>query len=774
MDKKSTEKMTLEQKIALCSGKDFWHTKAFPDSGIPSIMLCDGPHGLRKQENAADMLGVNRSVPATCFPTASLSACSFDTELLAEEGHAIAAEAAAQDVAVVLGPGVCLKRNPLCGRNFEYFSEDPYLAGKLAAGFIQGLQENGAAASLKHFACNSQETKRFSSDSVLDMRTLRELYLPAFEIAVKEAAPKTVMCSYNKINGVYSSDNKALLTDILRKEWGFRGVVVTDWGAMHDRTAGFRAGCDLMMPGGSAYGEKAAAKAVKDGILPESYVTDSAERVAQLAQESRKIRKVSYTAEEHHALARKVAENSIVLLKNENDILPLHPDSRIALIGKMAEAPRYQGAGSSHIRPTKLTSLKDAFPNAAYAPGCDEQGNTTEELLEAAAQTVAKADVVILAVGLTDAYESEGFDRESMQMPQGHLQLVDAITKVNPHVVVILCCGSAVETPWADTVQGIVYAGLSGQAGGEALANILTGKVNPSGRLAETWPLQYTDCPSHAYYGCNFKDGQYREGIYIGYRYYDKADVPVRFTFGCGLSYTQFTYTDLQVHGRKVSVTVTNIGSRGGKESVLCYVCPPQDGIHRPVRELKRFCKIELQPGESKTVEFTLDDRCFAVWHEGWQIPGGRYTIEIGGLTAELPIDADTVAEHPELINSWYQHPHGTPSQSEWEKLIGRPYHATKPQKGAFTMENTVMEMRNQSLVMRIMYYAVESVVAKGFDGKKAYDDPDFRMMMAAAADCSMSSSQINGGIRDGIMQGMVEMANGHYLRGILRMVRGE
>ena len=382
--------------------------------------------------------------------------------------------------------------------------------------------------------------------------------------------------------------------------------------------------------------------------------------------------------------------------------------------------------------------------------------------------------MVLLTVGLTDAYESEGFDRESMQMPQGHLQLVDAITKVNPHVVVILCCGSAVETPWADTVQGIVYAGLSGQAGGEALANILTGEVNPSGRLAETWPLRYTDCPSHAYYGCSFKDGQYREGIYIGYRYYDKADVPVRFSFGCGLSYTQFAYKDLQVHGRKVSVTVTNTGSRAGKESVLCYVCPPQDGIHRPVRELKRFCKIELQPGESKTVEFTLDDRCFAVWHEGWQIPGGRYTIEIGGLTAELPIDADTVKERPELINSWYQHPHGTPSQSEWEKLIGRPYHATKPQKGAFTMENTVMEMRDQSLVMRIMYHAVESVVAKGFDGKKAYDDPDFRMMMASAADCSLSSSQINGGIRDGIMQGMVEMANGHYLRGILRMIRDE
>lgn len=766
--------MTLEQKIALCSGKDFWHTKAFPDSGIPSIMLCDGPHGLRKQENAADMLGVNQSVPATCFPTASLSACSFDTELLAEEGRAIAAEAAAQDVAVVLGPGVCLKRNPLCGRNFEYFSEDPYLAGKLAAGFIQGLQENGVAASLKHFACNSQETKRFSSDSVLDMRTLRELYLPAFEIAVKEAAPKTVMCSYNKINGVYSSDNKALLTDILRKEWGFQGVVVTDWGAMHDRTAGFRAGCDLMMPGGSAYGEKVAAKAVKSGTLPESYVTDSAERVAQLAQESCKIRKVPYTAEEHHALARKAAENSIVLLKNENDILPLHPDSHIALIGKMAETPRYQGAGSSHIRPTKLTSLKDAFPNAAYAPGCDEQGNTTEELLEAAAQTAAKADVVILPVGLTDAYESEGFDRESMQMPQGHLQLVEAITKVNPHVVVILCCGSAVETPWADTVQGIVYAGLSGQAGAEALANILTGKVNPSGRLAETWPLRYADCPSHAYYGRNFKDGQYREGIYVGYRYYDKADVPVRFSFGYGLNYTQFAYTDLQVHGRKVSVTITNTGSRAGKETVLCYVHPPQNGMHRPIRELKRFCKIELQPGKSKTVEFALDDRCFAVWHEGWQIPGGRYTIEIGGLTAELPIDADTVKERPELINSWYQHPHGVPSQSEWEKLIGRPYHEAKPQKGTFTMENTVMEMRDQSLVMRIMYHALESVIAKGFDGKKKYNDPNFRMMMAAAADCSLSSSQINGGMRDGIMQGMVEMANGHYLRGILRMIRGE
>lgn len=774
MDKKITEKMTLEQKIALCSGKDFWHTKAYPESDIPSIMLCDGPHGLRKQENAADMLGMNQSVPATCFPTASLSACSFDTELLAEEGRAIATEAAAQDVAVMLGPGVCLKRNPLCGRNFEYFSEDPYLAGKLAAGFIRGLQENGVAASLKHFACNSQETKRFSSDSVLDIRTLRELYLPAFEIAVKEAVPKTVMCSYNKINGVYSSDNKALLTDILRKEWGFQGTVVTDWGAMHDRNAGFFAGCDLMMPGGSAYGEKAAAKAVKNGTLPESYVTDSAERVAQLAQESRKIRKVPYTAEEHHMLARKVAENSIVLLKNEQNILPLNPNTRIALIGRMAEDPRYQGAGSSHIQPTKLVSLKEALPEAAYAPGCDAQGNTTEILLTEAAQAAATADVVLLAVGLTDAYESEGFDRESMQMPQGHLQLIDAVSAANPHVVVILCCGSAVETPWADKVQGIVYAGLSGQAGGEALANILTGKVNPSGRLAETWPLRYEDCPSYNYYGRNYKDGQYREGIYVGYRYYDKADVPVRFAFGYGLSYTQFAYTDLQVCDRRVSVTVTNTGNRIGKESVLCYVCPPQDGLHRPIRELKRFSKIELQPGESRTVQFMLDDRCFAVWQDGWQIPGGCYTIEVGGQTAKMHIAGDTIYERPELENSWYQHPHGTPSQSEWEKLIGRPYHEKKPQKGSFTIENTVMEMRDQSLVMRIMYHAVEAVIAKGFGGKKDYNDPNFRMMMASAADCSLSSSQINGGMRDGIMQGMVEMANGHYLRGILRMIRGE
>lgn len=768
------QKMTLEDKVALCSGKDFWHTKDFEKFGIPSIMLCDGPHGLRKQENAADMLGLNQSVPSTCFPTASLSACSFDTELLEKEGEMIAQEAAAEDVGVVLGPGACLKKNPLCGRNFEYFSEDPYLAGKLAAAFITGAQKNGVGTSLKHFAANSQETKRFSSNSIMDMRTLRELYLTAFEIAVTEAQPKTVMCSYNKINGVYSSDNYELLNRILRDEWGFKGLVVTDWGAMHDRTEGFKAGCDLMMPGGSAYGEKAVIRAVREGRLPEAMVDKCAARVIELSLTAQKVDSQPYDVQQHHHMARVVAENSIVLLKNEDHILPLQKSDLVAIIGHMAQKPRYQGAGSSHIQPTQLACLTEEMPEAIYAPGCDARGNTTDELLAEAERIAKTADKVIVLAGLTDDYESEGFDRVNMRMPAGHIQMIQRIAGIHPNVIVVLCCGSVVELPWESGVKGILFAGLSGQAGAEAIANILSGKVNPSGRLAETWPIQYEDCPSHSYYGTKFKDGQYRESVYVGYRYYEKAGVPVRYPFGYGLSYTQFSYGDLTVEGNTVSVNITNTGHCAGKEAVLCYITAPQDSIFRPIRELKRFAKVELQPGERKTIRFELDDRCFAIWNDGWVIPGGIYAVEIGGLRAELKIEGQSVPAPSWQAESWYAKPFGAPTVSDWENLIGFTYEEQKPVKGQYTMENTVMEMRDHSLIMRIMYKAVEAAIAKGFGGKKDYSDPNFKMMMASASDCSMSSSQINGGIPDGTMQGLVEMANGHFIRGLGRMIRGE
>lgn len=784
--KEIIDKMTLEEKIALCSGKDFWHTKDFEEYGIPSMMMCDGPHGLRKQEDAADMLGVNTSVPATAFPTAAATGCSFDTELLGKIGAAITEEAKANQVGLVLGPGANLKRNPLCGRNFEYLSEDPYLAGKLAAAFIKEAQKNGIGTSLKHFACNNQEYKRFSSDSILDERTMRELYLTAFEIAVKEGQPKTVMSSYNKINGVHSSENKELLTDILRKEWGFDGVVITDWGGMSDRIKSFAAGCDLSMPGGSAYMEKEAAEAVKKGTLSEEAVNLAADRMLTSVLEAAEILKeiTTYDEEAHHALACEAAEKSAVLLKNEEHILPLKKEEKIALIGAMAKEPRYQGAGSSHINPTKLERLTEQMPEAIYAAGCNASGDTTEELLAEAVKAAKEAEKVIVCAGLTDSYESEGFDRENMKMPQGHIRMIEEVAKVNPNVVVVLMCGSVVEVPWADQVKGILYMGLSGQAGALAIRNLLYGEANPSGRLAETWPIRYEDCPSATFYANGKKDAQYREGIYVGYRYYDKVGVPVRYPFGYGLSYTTFAYSTPVIsktpEGYQVQVKVTNMGSFAGGEVVQLYVGAPQDGIHRPLKELKGFQKVYLAQGESQTVTFALNDRSFAVWSDGFNVPEGSYEIFVGG-TPESLINAGTVQMEAKgekvtipdwQAGSWYEKPTGIVSKEQWEKMLGHKVEEPKLVKGHFTMDNTVMEMKDYSFVMKAMYKGVEASVAKGFEGKVDYSIPEFRMMMASSADCSMSGMQICSGMKGHLMEGMLAMANGHFFKGIKLMIK--
>lgn len=554
---KIISRMSLEDKIALCSGENFWETKKYEKYGIPSLFMCDGPHGLRKQENVADMLGVNESRKATCFPAEVTTAGSWNPELLKKIGSAIGEEAKDQGVGLVLGPGANLKRNPLCGRNFEYFSEDPYLAGNMAAGFINGVESQGIASSLKHYAVNSQEKSRFNSDSVIDDRSLRELYLSAFEIAVKEGKPSTVMCAYPKLNGVHCSDNKELLTDILRSEWGFEGMVITDWGAMNDRIEGFRAGCDLNMPGGSDYMEKEVLQAVRKGILPENCVNDSARRVLKMvfraAETLKKGADCNY--EEHHALAKYAAAEGTVLLKNENGILPLKKDTRIAVIGAMAKNLRYQGAGSSHINPTKLSQPIDFLPDASYAQGCDDRGNTTPKLLKEAKEVARNAETAVVFAGLPDQCESEGFDRDNMKMTEGHLQMIDAVADVNSNIIVVLLCGGAVECPWADRVKGIIYMGLPGQAGGEAVADILYGRVNPGGKLAESWPYTYDDVPSSAIYGKTV-DALYQEGIYVGYRYYDKSGIAVRWPFGYGLSYTNFTYSELTVDGNMVSVTV--------------------------------------------------------------------------------------------------------------------------------------------------------------------------------------------------------------------------
>ena len=768
------KQMTLEDKIALCSGANFWETKKYEAYGIPSLFMCDGPHGLRKQENAADMLGVNNSRPATCFPAEVTTAGSWDPALLEQIGAAIGEEAKEQGVGLVLGPGANLKRNPLCGRNFEYFSEDPYLAGKLAAGFIRGVEAQGIGTSLKHFAANSQELSRFTSDSVMDDRTLRELYLTAFEIAVKEGKPSTVMCAYPKLNGTHCSDHKELLTDILRDEWGFDGMVVTDWGAMNDRIEGFRAGCDLNMPGGSDYMEKEVLAAVKAGTLFESCVDDSARRVLKLAFRAAETlsKQVSCDYEAHHALAKRAATEGAVLLKNEGGILPLKQDAKIAVIGTMAKSIRYQGAGSSHINPTKLSQPLDQLPGALYAPGCDDRGDTTDALIAEAAETAKNAEIAVIFAGLPDQYESEGFDRDNIKMPEGHLRMIEAVADANPNTVVILLCGSAVECPWADRVKGILYMGLPGQAGGEAVADLIYGRASPSGKLAESWPYRYEDVPSSEIFG-KTADALYQEGIYVGYRYYDKSGVPVRWPFGYGLSYTEFAYSDLAVSCNTVSVTVKNTGTFAGAEVVQLYIGAPQHGVHRPARELRGFQKVFLQPGECKTVIFPLTDRNFALWQDGWKVPAGQYTISIGGLTASIEKYGETLPIPAWQTGSWYQDCTGKPNLADWETMLGRHYTLPVLKKGSFTMDNTVMEMKDYSLMMKIMFKAVEATIAKGFGGKKDYENPEFRMLMNSSAGSPLRSMMISGGIKGGVMPGMLEIANGHFFRGIWKMIKG-
>ncbi len=771
---KIIDSMTLEDKIALCSGATFWESKKYEKYGIPALFMCDGPHGLRKQENLSDMLGINKSRQATCFPAEVSTAASWDPKLLEQIAEAIGQEAKDQGVGLVLGPGANLKRNPLCGRNFEYFSEDPYLSGKLAAGFIKGMESQGIGTSLKHFALNSQEKSRFTSNSVIDDRSMREMYLTAFEIAVKEGKPSTVMCAYPKINGVHCSDNKGLLTDILRDEWGFDGMVVTDWGGMNDRIESFKAGCDLSMPGGSDYMEKEALVAVREGTLSEKCVNNSAARVLKLvfrAAETLK-EKTNCDYKSHHELAKKAAVEAAVLLKNEDNILPLRKNDKIAVIGAMAKQMRYQGAGSSHINPTKLSNPLDQLSNALYASGCDDKGESTDALIAEAIETAKKADVAVIFAGLPEKYESEGFDRDDMKMPQGHIRMIEEVSAVNPNTVVVLLCGSVVECPWADSVKVILYMGLPGQAGGEAIVDLLYGKVSPSGKLTESWPYTYGDVASSEIYD-KTEDALYQEGIYVGYRYYEKANVPVRWPFGFGLSYTSFAYTNLEIKDKMVSVTITNTGDCAGGEVVQLYVVAPQNGIHRPIRELKQFTKVYLQPHESKRVSLELSDRSFAVWQDGWKIPSGTYTIQVAGLSEQIDINGEILEVADDQKGLWYETCAGKPNQKDWETMLGKKYVAPVLKKGCFTMDNTVIEMKDYSLIMKIMFKAVEATIAKGFGGKKDYENPDFRMLMNSSAGSPLRTMQISGGMKGGVLPGMLEMANGHFFRGIWKMIKG-
>lgn len=677
--KKLVNELTLEEKASLCSGADFWHTEAIDRLNIPAAMVSDGPHGIRKQENLADHMGVAESIKAIGFPTASAMACSFDRDLLHKVGDALGEECVAEDLAVLLGPGINMKRSPICGRNFEYYSEDPVVAGELGAAFVNGVQEHGVGTSLKHFAANNQEWRRMSISAEIDERTLREIYLAAFETVVKKAQPWTIMCSYNRINGVYSCENDWLLNKVLRDEWGFEGLVMTDWGAMDERVPSLKAGLDLEMPDCHGETDKLIVKAVQNGELEESVLDTAVERILTMVDKYLTARKGidpasmvhplpssverGYDVAAHHALARTTAEQSAVLLKNE-DILPLQKDKKIAFIGEFAKVPRIQGGGSSHINNTWIESALDAAGDSvSYAQGFHIDEETTDETLLQEAITLAKeSDVAVIFAGLPDSFESEGFDRTHLNMPANQNELIARISEVQPNVVVVLHSGSPIAMPWLDKVAGVLQMYLAGQASGGAAVNLLFGDATPCGKLAETFPLHLEDNPSYLNFPGNREKVCYQEGVFIGYRYYDKKKMDVLFPFGYGLSYTDFTYSNMKVtvNGKNaadvdviketdeivVSADITNTGNCDGAEIVQLYIKNPVVYEIRPEKELRDFAKVFLKAGETKTVTFTLNARAFSYYEtriHDWYAESGDYEILLASSSRDIRLQ-DTVS----------------------------------------------------------------------------------------------------------------------------------
>ena len=649
------KELTLEEKASLCSGEDFWHTKAIERLGIPSIMVSDGPHGLRKNvENAENP---NTAIKAVCFPSACALACSFDRELVGEMGKALGEQCQAEEVSVILGPGCNIKRSPLCGRNFEYFSEDPYLASQMAIAHIKGVQSKGVGTSLKHFAANNQESRRMSIEEIIDERTLHEIYLAAFEQTIKQAKPWTVMCSYNKINGVYSSQNKHLLTDILRSDWGFEGLVVSDWGAVDDRVKGIKAGLDLEMPSSMGKNDKYIVKAVNSGELDENELDKCVRKILELIQKSVQSKtEMTWNKERHHALAEKLSLRSAVLLKNDDKLLPLDKSAKIAFIGAFAEQPRYQGGGSSHINSFKTVSALEAVEgneNITYARGFNLEKDESDLVLEEEAVKAAKnADCVVIFAGLPESFESEGYDRTHMCLPSCQLELIDKLCEVNENIAVVLHNGSPVELPFDDKVKAILEMYLGGQAVGSAEVKLLFGEENPSGKLAETFPEKLEDNPSYLNFPGDDNTVRYAEGIFVGYRYYEKKKMAVRYAFGHGLSYTDFEYSDMKVSDYEigetdtvtVQVTVTNTGSRDGAEVVQLYIAPKQASVMRPIKELKGFERVYLKAGESRRIVFRLDKSAFAYYSEkihDFYSESGEYTISLSSSSADERLSAD-------------------------------------------------------------------------------------------------------------------------------------
>lgn len=797
--KELLSQMTLEEKASLCSGLTFWLTKPIERLGIPSVWMSDGPHGLRKEMQTGGTNIMQKSEIATCFPTAVTTASSWDAELLEEVGAAIADEAKAYRVTTVLGPGVNIKRSPLCGRNFEYMSEDPYLTSRLGAAFVKGVQDNGVGVSLKHYCANNQEHIRMSVDSVVDERALREIYLPAFEYIVKTQQPTTIMCSYNRLGGEYLSDSKRMLTDVLRDEWGFKGIVVSDWGAVNDRIEGIKAGLDLEMPGNNGMNDKLVVEAVKSGKITEEQLNTIVLRMIKFAFDCKKNEGKGYSVDfkAHHALARKAAAQSAVLLKNTDATLPLKSTQRVAVIGALAKNLRYQGAGSSHINPWKTVSFTEAMRNAgqsfAYAQGYKLKGDGySKKLIDEAVKVAKGKDVVLVFVGLTDAYESEGFDRKHINMPKSHNILIEELAKVNENIVVVLSCGSPVKIDtWEHKAKSVLNLYLGGQAGGEAAYDLIYGKVNPSGKLAETFPFNNEDNIVHKYFPMGPRTVEYRESIFVGYRYFDKAKKTVQYPFGHGLSYTKFEYSDIELSSEKikggdkltVSFTLKNIGDVDGAEVAQVYVCPPESTIYKADRELKGFKKVFLKVGESQKVSVELDERAFSFYNvniNDWHAESGEYKIIVSAssrdsrLYSAVEVETDKpeaqVPDYREIAPIYYNvDSMASVPDRQFAAVLGRPIPLNnKFKKGDLTINSSVSQVACSAFGK--VLYGTLTVGAKVVS--LTAENPD--MITESIKDMPLRSfSGFTGGIiPPASVEGLLDLCNGTK-GGVKKIING-
>lgn len=787
------EQMTLEEKASMMSGKDFWQTQDIERFGIHSMFLADGPHGIRRQEIAADQLGLNTGIPATCYPTAATVANSWNAELGEKVGDYLGEEAVIQKVNVLLGPGINMKRNPLCGRNFEYFGEDPYHAGKMSASYIRGIQSHGVSACVKHFAVNNQEERRMSIDTIVDERTLREIYLTAFEIAVKEGKTRTIMSSYNKVNGDYTNENQHLMNDILREEWGYNGVVVTDWGGSNDRIAGLLAGNELEMPTTAGETDKEIIQAIKTGEIEEKVLDQSVDRLLELIYSTSEVFEKSYKrefdVEKHHRVAQKVAEESIVLLKNEDNMLPLKFGKKVAVIGDFATDARYQGAGSSIVNPTILDHTMDCFEESGivsigFEQGFERYGKKSIDKINKACKLAKEADVVFLYIGLDEATEAEGLDRPNMNLPDNQVDLLHALHEVNPNIVAILSCGSAVEMPWIDKVKCVLHGYLGGQAGARAILRVLSGDVNPSGKLAETYPLKYEDTPSYHNFLDNEASVEYREAMYIGYRYYDTADVAVLFPFGFGLSYTTFEYSDIQIDKDGVTFKLTNTGDIAGMEIAQLYVGCKSQAIFRAKKELKGFDKIFINAGETKTVAIPFDDKTFRYFNiktNQWEIEEADYEIMIGASSTDIRLKDTFFVEgtnaalpyDKEKFPSYYSGQANNVSKDEFENLLGRKvpvstWDRSKPLGYTDTIEQCQYA---KGLFGRISYQLI--VFAHWFLRKIGRRNAANLIMMSIYYMPFRGIARLTGGVVNmPMLDGILMMVNGRFFKGLVHVLK--